>query len=40
MQFSSAYDAQRRELKLVLIGAPGDTAALLDFLHHLLEDAR
>lgn len=40
MQFTTAYDEAARRLKLVLIGAPGDTAALLDFLENLLEDAR
>lgn len=36
MQLTSAYDREARQLKLVVIGAPGDVAAALDFLQQLL----
>jgi excisionase family DNA binding protein len=38
MQMTTAYDTQARTLKLVVIGPPADTAALLDVVPRLAGD--
>lgn len=37
MQLTSAYDREARQLKVVMIGTPGDVAAVLEFLQRFVE---
>jgi excisionase family DNA binding protein len=37
IQIETAYDRQRRSLKLIIIGAPGDTGALVSLLANVTE---